>query len=583
MRKLLLLVLIATLFARAQSPGTPGTPEPAPTNAADQARQRVTVEGYGNLPIGVPDEQARQMAGQAALLSCYRQLTVRARAFSQPRQDAEELQELIVSAQHGSPAWLAWALRAEPETAVEEGRRMKVTLKSPPLGEIATPIPYMSRTQIFDIDRDGVNETIGTGYDGRIYVVREEAGRVRVLASTPGYSELTTSVRNQWEHVLLTRLDTLTSIEPAGKGKVRVVAQLSRTEAVGAYLAGAATEEREIVVTLDKNEPAPEIRVTEPIDFTPVDPDKLPLKGQLTAPSKLSKALLSVNGVQVWSSPPRLAARSLKLDLMLDLIPGFNRALLRVTDSMNRPAEREVVVYRRGTPPALTAKQKRALVVGVESYPEGQVPGAIADARSVAKALIEKAGFPKEQVTTLEGPQATHEAIATAMGQLTFDCGNQDLVVFYFAGLSGANALGNKQLMASDSVSDSQSGLNYQEMQRFLNDLPTHNVVVLLDTARNDKTLPDSRWLANDDFLTRSGGVGRLILSSGDPSPQERVGTGPGGVVTRKLLSGLETKSTVQELYRFAYEGVIEDSAARKVLPILPLLRGLPVGVQALR
>lgn len=576
------MLLILAGFVAAQPPSGPAVPEPAPTNAADQAQERITVEGYGTLPGGVSSDQARQMAGQAALLSCYRQLTLRARAYSQPRQ--EELPEVTVSAQHGSPAWLAWALRAEPVSAVEEQGRMKVTLKSPPLGEIASLLPHLSRTTLFDIDRDGLNETIGTGYDGRIYVVRTEpGGTMRVLASTPGYSELHASVRNQWEHVLLTRLDTLTSVEEAGKGRVRVIAQLSRTEAVGSYLAGAATEEREILVTLDKNEPAPEIQVTEPMDFTAVDPDKLPLKGQLTAPSKLSSAQLSVNGAQVWSSPPRLAARSLKLDLMLDLIPGFNRALLKVTDSQNRPAEREVVVFRRGTPPALQPKQKRALIVGVETYSEGVVKGAVTDARSMARALTEKAGFPLDQVQVLEGRAATRDAIAAAMGSLTFDCQNQDLVVFYFAGLSGLNSLGNKQLMAADSVSDSQNGISGQDLKRFLNDLPSNNVVVLLDTARNDKSQADSRWLANDDFLTRSGGVGRLILSSGDPSPSERVGGGAGGVVTRRLLAGLSGEATVQELYRVAYEGVVEDSATRKVLPILPLLRGLPVGIQRLR
>lgn len=587
MRKIFLLLLLLALvgWVAAQPPASPAAPEPQPTNAATESGERVTVVGYGTFPQGVPDAQARQMAGQAALLSCYRQLTARARAFTQPRQDGEELQELIVSAQHGSPAWLAWALRAEPVGAVEEGRRLKVTLKSPPLGEIAATAPALSRTTLYDIDNDGVNETIGTGYDGRIYVMRKEGEKMRVLSRTPGYSVLNTSVRNQWEHVLLTRLDTLTSIEPAGKGRVRVVAQLSRTESVGSYLAGAATEEREILVTLDKDEPAPDIQVSEPLDFTPVDPAKLPLKGLLTAPSKISQALLSVNGTQVWSSPPGLTARSLKLDLMLDLIPGFNRALLQVTDTQNRPAEREVVVFRRGTPEPLKPAQKRALVVGVESTSEGKAPAALSDAQAVAQALIEKAGFPAAQVKRLEGPAATRDAIAKAMGDLTFECGNEDLVVFYFAGLSGLNSLGNKQLMASDSVSDSQSGLSAEDLQRFLHDLPSHDVVVLLDTARDDKSDPDSRWLANDDFLTRAGGVGRLVLSSGDPSPAERVGAGPGGVVTRKLLTGLSGQSgaTVQELYRFAYEGVIEESAARKVVPIVPLLRGLPVGVQRLR
>ncbi|GMU54451.1 MAG: hypothetical protein AMXMBFR33_35970 [Candidatus Xenobia bacterium] len=579
----MLFVLVA--LGVAQPPSATPTPEPAPTNAADQAQQRVTVEGYGAFPVGVSQAQARQMAGQVALLSAYRQLTLKARAFSQPRQEGNELQEVTVSAQHGSPAWLAWALRAEPVTAVEEGRGVKVTLKSPPLGEIASTTPFLSRTSIYDIDRDGVNETIGAGYDGRIYVLREQAGRLRVLAATPGYAELHSSVRNQWEHVLLTRLDSLSSIEPAGRGRVRVVAHLSRTEAVGGFLAGAATEEREVLVTLDKNEPAPDIQVSEPLDFTPVDPDKIPLKGLLTAPSRLSKAVLMVNGTQVWSSPPRLQARSLKLDLMLDLIPGFNRALLQVVDSQNRPAEREVVVYRRGEPTPLKGQQKRALVVGVESYPDGKVAHAVSDAQAMARALVEKAGFPAQQVSTLEGPAATRDAIAKAMGALTFDSGQQDLVVFYFAGMSGLNSLGNKQLMASDTQPDSQNGVSAEDLQRFLNDLPTHNVVVLLDTARVDKSEADSRWLANDDFLTRSGGIGRLILSSGDPSPSERVGSGSSGVVTRKLVEGLggQTGGTVQELYRFAYEGVAREAAERKVLPILPLLRGRPVGVQSLR
>ncbi|MEW6279476.1 MAG: hypothetical protein AB1758_12675, partial [Candidatus Eremiobacterota bacterium] len=270
----LLLLTLLGLIGWSRVGAQPLSPEPTPTDAADQASTRLRVEGLGEFPPGVSNEQARQMAGTAALLSCYRQLTYRARAMSLP-QGAESMDNLTITAQHGGIPWLAWALRAEPVAAVEEGRRLRVTVLSPPVGEIYSAFPFLIRTTTYDLDRDGLPETIGAGFDGRVYVLKQEGGGFKVLGSTPSYAEFESTARHRggrldWEHVLLARVDSFVSVESAGPNRARVVARLSRSEAVNAFLAGEATEQRELVVELNKNEPAPEVKIAEPVDFTAV-------------------------------------------------------------------------------------------------------------------------------------------------------------------------------------------------------------------------------------------------------------------------------------------------------------------------
>lgn len=80
----------------------------------------------------------------------------------------------------------------------------------------------------------------------------------------------------------------------------------------------------------------------------------------------------------------------------------------------------------------------RALLVGIERYPEGlewpRLGGPRADVAAVRRALVERAGFAEERITVLLDEQATRAAILEAFEELARDAGPDDVLLFYFAG-----------------------------------------------------------------------------------------------------------------------------------------------------
>ena len=81
---------------------------------------------------------------------------------------------------------------------------------------------------------------------------------------------------------------------------------------------------------------------------------------------------------------------------------------------------------------------RRALLVGVQEYPDTQgwprLRGARADVEALRDVLIERAGFLPGNVRVLLDEQATHSAIDSNFRSLAAQCGAEDLLLFFFAG-----------------------------------------------------------------------------------------------------------------------------------------------------
>lgn len=167
-----------------------------------------------------------------------------------------------------------------------------------------------------------------------------------------------------------------------------------------------------------------------------------------------------------------------------------------------------------------------AVVVGVNDTPryrsaDGTAPrplrGAEADAESLAATLIESFGFPKSNVRILLGPQATRDAVRTALTEAAKKLGPDDVCIFHFSGhgtqtpdrkpYDEADEL-DEALCLYDAATDGSGLLLDDELGLLLEDLPARNVTVLLDCCHAGTGTKDT----NDDLVSR-----RLPLSSPRP------------------------------------------------------------------
>ncbi len=82
--------------------------------------------------------------------------------------------------------------------------------------------------------------------------------------------------------------------------------------------------------------------------------------------------------------------------------------------------------------------KKIALLIGINDYPnlkkDVQLTGCHNDVRLIQNVLIDKFGFKSGDVCVLKSKEATKAAIAGAMDRLLADCGEGDVVLFFFSG-----------------------------------------------------------------------------------------------------------------------------------------------------
>jgi hypothetical protein len=150
----------------------------------------------------------------------------------------------------------------------------------------------------------------------------------------------------------------------------------------------------------------------------------------------------------------------------------------------------------------LPARSKRyALVVGVDDYADtqiGKLGGAANDARLLANALVEYAGFPRDQVILLatgEPPerQPTRGQILRRLSNLAAAVPADGLLLFSFAG-HGVERGGRAFLLPSDAqLNDDvdlleQTAVEARWVRMRIERAGVRQVLMLLDACRNDPT-----------------------------------------------------------------------------------------------
>jgi hypothetical protein len=149
---------------------------------------------------------------------------------------------------------------------------------------------------------------------------------------------------------------------------------------------------------------------------------------------------------------------------------------------------------------SLPAYAKRyALVIGVDQYADTQITtlgGASNDAKALANALVEHAGFPGEQVTVLASDQPaerhpTRGNILRRLSNLAAVVPPDGLILVSFAG-HGIERGGHAFLLPSDSqVSNDvelleQTAINVSQIKDRIKKIGVRQVLMILDACRND-------------------------------------------------------------------------------------------------
>lgn len=571
-----------------------GLPEPSPTNAVELLDERLKVEGNGIVPLGDP-ELGQRLGYQAAVLSGYQQLFWQGAELMGlfPKDMPQEHRRFRLDDQHPNRVLLDWLLRAEVISHQEFPGRIRVQLQSPPVAELTQENIHELRALQRDLDGDGQPERISITYDGRIRILKPQGEGYKVVASSEVLNVFSCSSMRRpgmepWEQVQLTRVLGIGGVEslPPGEGqplwRTRVVAELALGEMVGEHWVGKASEQREILLRWDDPANAPSIELSEPQDFQLTPKTQVALKGLLRTPSRLQSARLRVNGRPFWQTPDSMASLRLKMDLMLPLLPGFNRAQVQLQDQAGRMASREVLLYRDARSPGLNPARRRALLIGVSEYASSQFPPLprVADDLNRLQDHL-KGDF--EQVVVLRGQEATRARILESLSRLAqFEGEERSMLLVYFAGFS-ASSQASKALLPYDARGFDEGALGARELSAAVGDLKQLDVALLVDTSHSNlqNAGHDQLWLDSREFAERLSRQGWAVLSSVDAPASQRDGTQgsrflSGLVEASGKAADLDSDGWVEwdELYRQLFLALRVSSPATPI----PIRRGELLG-----
>src|SRR5215204_1381813 len=170
-----------------------------------------------------------------------------------------------------------------------------------------------------------------------------------------------------------------------------------------------------------------------------------------------------------------------------------------VNTAKGQPNARGVGVSKSSVKTLPSTAKRYAIVIGVDEYADTQITtlgGASNDARALANALVQYAGFPNEQVTLLASDQPaerqpTRGNILRRLSNLVAVIPSDGLLLLSFAG-HGMERGGQAFLLPSDSqVSNDvdlleQTAINVSQIKDRIKKIGVTQVLLILDACRND-------------------------------------------------------------------------------------------------
>lgn len=512
-------------------------PFPEPTDAAAQASETIEVDGWAPQPGRRQADRSRQ----AAMLDGYRHLIEAGHAragFGVVLTPAQgQSRRFVIDSKHPNDRLLAWALRAKVvDTSSQEGN-LKLRLQSPPVGDLSAPTPALAGSIDRDLDADGFAEKIGVGYDGRVYLFKSGEGGWTIRGHSPSLASYESLARQDkrgsWERIRLTRVDSLIKAEASAPRQARATVRMHSEEVVQGRLIASYTKDWVVTVNLDEVH-EPTIRLEEPFDFSSTSERELSLSGEMYAPAGLASSRVSLNGRELWKSPPGYQSSQLRLDMMVNATPGWNRIEVEATDNRRQTTRRELLLRGDGVARP-TPEHRWAIVIGEDST-------------ALASALKTGAAIPDGHLQTVS--RRTTASVKAELQRWAGQAGPHDLLVLYYRGK--ARQAGEDKLLE---LSDGTAGA--KQLIEWIGPLQGRKVVAIFDTDQGPS------MQAEATFLEQLAEAGWAAIGGSPESLLEAVVSGLGG---RADLDGDRT-IRLDEFYPYLCQG---DQP--------PLLRGLVTG-----
>lgn len=292
---------------------------------------------------------------------------------------------------------------------------------------------------------------------------------------------------------------------------------------------------------------------------TIVSTPSLRVRGRIKSASPLRS--LTVDGVEVTSiQSEEPGSYRFSTDLQLQQ-PGKRSVEIVAEDEHGGLGRHRLVVERAPEvrKPAPGPGRRLALIIGISKYadPGINLDFASADAQSLFSLLTDPAlgpaAFQKDDVRLLLDEQATVKEITTGLREFLRKAGENDFVVFFFAGHGAPDPdhLTDLYLLAHDTdpKNIAGSGLLMRHVQDAIRDIPARDVLVLSDACHSAGigTPPGLRSLStnaiNQAFLEKtrhaSGGLAILTASEAAQVSFENPRWNKHGVFTYFVLEGL--------------------------------------------
>ena len=190
----------------------------------------------------------------------------------------------------------------------------------------------------------------------------------------------------------------------------------------------------------------------------------------------------------------RLMRINVPILITLCLIGGFSVIRVRA-----QPNSRGLGISDKPVKSLPSSSRRYAIVIGVDQYADTQITtlgGAGNDAKALARALVQYAGFPAEQVTLLASDQPaerqpTRGNILRRLSNMAAVIPPDGLLLLSFAG-HGIERGGQAFLLPSDSqVSNDvdlleQTAINVSQIKDRIKKIGVTQVLLILDACRND-------------------------------------------------------------------------------------------------
>ena len=177
---------------------------------------------------------------------------------------------------------------------------------------------------------------------------------------------------------------------------------------------------------------------------------------------------------------------------------------------------------------------RRALIVGINDYPQAPLGGCLNDANAVAQILATHgSGSPNFDIRLLASPpgNVTRAGLREAIDQLfATDC---DIALLYFSG-HGFVRSGDGYIVTKDAESYDE-GISMTDILTYANKSPARNRVIILDCCYSGRM--GTPAIADIGVAQLAEGITVLTASRAAEVAMERAG---GGVFTNLVLSALD-------------------------------------------